>query len=144
MTNVRSGVQFREVSLSLCFPFSLPPLHSTFSLPPFSLHLSLPSLPPSPLSLPPSPSLPSLPSLPPFISRSMQELQVKFEPPDIMGVPPEPLPIPLFSGDMFSTGTFTITYKYMYFSSYCVDCHGLFNVSSRANPSKGKGNVCLW
>ena len=29
---------------------------------------------------------------------------MKFEPPDIMGIPPDPLPVPLFSGGMFSSG----------------------------------------
>ena len=80
----------------------------------YPLSPSLPLVPLIPRSLTPSRSLD--PSIPRGPTRSMQELLVKFEPPDIMGIPPEPLPPPLFSGDMFSSGlnSCCAVYRYMY------------------------------
>ena len=40
--------------------------------------------------------------------RSMQELQVRFEPPDLLGIPPDPLPVPLFSAAMLSSGIYNV------------------------------------
>ena len=49
----------------------------------------------------------------------MQELQVRFEPPDVMGLPPDPLPIPLFSSSIASSGACLCVCVYAISTSVC-------------------------